>query len=356
MSLSRSGIIAACLIGILGVSPASAILLQDGNQPTNIPGPGAIGTIGSQANCVVIAPNMIITTRHQGRDSNVVIDGVAYTVADTLPHFSADLRISRIVDSNGDPANLETWAELWTTDQGSEVGQEIVIGGYGKSAGIYTGLGYTWGPETSVDQLRWGTNEIDSAETKSTYSSGTSDVLEMDFTRLGTNGSTTYEASIATFDSGGGWYIDSGGTWYVAGLSRSVEQLNQTRFGDWADAVRVSSYADWIYDITRVGGDADGDLTVGIVDLAILASNYETGSDLTWYDGDFNGDNIVDIVDLAILAGDYGFDGTNGMPTMVPFTSPAEASGSEVPEPITAVLLGLAGSALLVKKRRSKGH
>ncbi len=354
MTLSRPGIIVACLSWLitisLMVSPASAIILQDGNQPTDIPGVDMIGTVGSQASCVVIAPNFILTTRHQGFNNNVVINGVDYTVVDTLAHNSADFRFSRIVDSNGDSPNFDTWAELWTSAQGSEVGQEIVLGGFGRAAGSYLGNGYAWLPGTSVDQLRWGTNEIDATLSKASYSSGTTDVIELDFTRL-SNG-TTYEASVATYDSGGGWYIDQDDTWYVAGLTRAVEGTGATIFGDWADAVRVSSYADWIYNVIRISGDANWDFKVTLSDLTILATNYGTSSGATWYDGDFNNSGTVTLADLTMLATNYGFDGTDGSQTLLDIFYDGPAGGSGVPEPSTMVLLALAGPALLVKKRR----
>ncbi len=355
MTLSRPGIIAVCLAGLftvsLMVSPASAIILQDGNQPTDIPGVGTIGSNGTNASCVVIAPNFIVTTRHQGYNTSIVIDGVTYTAVQTWANSTADIRVSRIVDSSSDSANLDTWAELWTSAQGDEVGQEIVLGGFGKAAGSYLGNGYAWQPGTSVDQLRWGTNEIDSALSRSSYGSGTSDVIELDFTRLA-NG-TTYEASVAYADSGGGWYIDQDNTWYVAGLTRVVERIGATLFGDWADAVQISSYSDWIYSITRVDGDANGDLKVSLADLTILATNFDTGSGATWYQGDFSGNGEVTLADLTMLATNYGFDGTGGMPTPL---EGASGGDSEIPEPTTALLLALAGPALLARKRHRKGH
>ena len=353
MTLLRSGIFIACLSGLLTislmVSPAHAIILQNGNQPTAIPGSGAIGSFGNNASCVVIAPNFIVTTRHQGYSTAIEIDGVSYTAVQQWTHSTADIRVVRIEDSNSDPANLApgTWAELWTTAQGSEVGQEIVIGGYGVGAGTYLGSGYQWAPGTTVDQLRWGTNEIDSALTKSSYGGGTSDVLEYDFARR-PNGT---EAAVGYADSGGGLYIEDGGTWYVAGLTRSVELAGMTFFGNWADGVRVSSYADWIYDITRVAGDANGDLKVSLSDLTILATNYNTGLGRTWYEGDFDGNGQVSLADLTMLATNYGFDGTGGMPT-----PPAPAFADEgVPEPSTMLLLAAAGPALLARRRR-KAH
>ncbi len=353
MTLLRSGIFIVCLSGLLTislmVSPAHAIILQNSNQPTAIPGSGAIGSFGNNASCVVIAPNFIVTTRHQGYSTAIEIDGVSYTAVQQWTHSTADIRVVRIEDSNSDPANLApgTWAELWTAAQGSEVGQEIVIGGYGV-AGTRFGSGYQWAPGTTVDQLRWGTNEIDSALTKSSYGGGTSDVLEYDFTRIASG--TDYEAAVGYADSGGGLYIEDTGTWYVAGLTRSVQRADYTGFGDWADGVRISSYADWVYDITRVDGDANGDLKVSLSDLTILATNYDSGPGRTWYQGDFSGDGEVTLADLTMLATTYGFDGTGGMPT--PLTSDF-AEG--VPEPSTMLLLAAAGPALLARRRR-KSH
>ena len=82
-----------------------------------------------------------------------------------------------------------------------------------------------------------------------------------------------------------------------------------------------------------VGGDADSNLKVELVDLGVLATYYNTGGN-PWTQADFNFDYTVDLVDLGILATNYGYDGT----------------GAGVPEPATMALFGLAGLALLRKR------
>jgi hypothetical protein len=55
----------------------------------------------------------------------------------------------------------------------------------------------------------------------------------------------------------------------------------------------------------QIPGDANGDGSVDVGDLGILAANYG-GTGKTWSQGDFNGDGAVDVGDLGILAAHYG--------------------------------------------------
>ena len=57
---------------------------------------------------------------------------------------------------------------------------------------------------------------------------------------------------------------------------------------------------------TQIPGDANGDGTVDVGDLGILAANYGLTSGATWAKGDFNNDGKVDVGDLGILAANYG--------------------------------------------------
>jgi hypothetical protein len=58
------------------------------------------------------------------------------------------------------------------------------------------------------------------------------------------------------------------------------------------------------YYLAVVPGDANGDGTVDIGDLGILAAHYGQNGKI-WGQGDFNGDSMVDVGDLGILAAHY---------------------------------------------------
>ncbi|MBN2293799.1 MAG: PEP-CTERM sorting domain-containing protein [Pirellulales bacterium] len=88
--------------------------------------------------------------------------------------------------------------------------------------------------------------------------------------------------------------------------------------------------------VSIIPGDANGDGSVDVCDLGILAANYGGTSGFWWYEGDFTRDGAVDISDLGILAAYYG-------------TSASIA----VPEPSMLFLIVL-GTAALVWKRRGR--
>ena len=179
--------------------------------------------------------------------------------------------------------------------------------------------------------MRFGTNKIQDTEEDSTLGGFTSDIVIADFDGLGEEGSTTYESAVAGFDSGGGWFIKVGNTWQVAGLSRAVEVhyqpgheddpnyiiYNQSWFRDrddpnelhpdYLDAVRLSSYAQWITDTLPVvlPGDLNGDDYVDFRDFAVFAK-FWLNSDCHAPDwclrSDFEPDGDVDWADLAEFA------------------------------------------------------
>jgi hypothetical protein len=51
---------------------------------------------------------------------------------------------------------------------------------------------------------------------------------------------------------------------------------------------------------------------VDVVDLGILATNYDTPMGATWAMGDFNADGKVDVVDLGILSVNYDYVAAGG--------------------------------------------
>jgi hypothetical protein len=73
------------------------------------------------------------------------------------------------------------------------------------------------------------------------------------------------------------------------------------------------------YDFPFVGGDANHDGKVDVVDLGILSTNYDTVTGATWAMGDFDADGKVDVVDLGILSMNYDYVAAGG-------SAPAAAS------------------------------
>ncbi|MEQ9454151.1 MAG: hypothetical protein RLN76_06105 [Phycisphaeraceae bacterium] len=101
--------------------------------------------------------------------------------------------------------------------------------------------------------------------------------------------------------------------------------------------VNPTKYMAVIYDnqqlvlaIAALPGDANLDGMVDLIDLSILASNFQTIG--TWATGDFNGSGQVDLVDLSLLASNFGTSVT-------------------IPEPGAGVLAGL-GLAGLMRRRQ----
>jgi hypothetical protein len=84
-------------------------------------------------------------------------------------------------------------------------------------------------------------------------------------------------------------------------------------------------------------GDANNDGLVSVIDLGVLARNYDAPSGATWSTGDFNGDGAVNVVDLGVLAKNYDWVG---------------APGGAVPEPGSVALMLTAGLALIARKSR----
>jgi hypothetical protein len=280
---------AALLAG--GPSLSIALVLHPQGEPdpaawTDRPDPNTVGRWSGNASCVAVSSNCIITTRHQGggTGTSVYFGEKRYVVEETWNEpdadGAADLRVCRIASASGGPTHLDAVAALYTAT--SERNETVVIGGFGMGRGEILGsYGYEWDGGGNQTR-RWGQNRIDltASGRGETFSS---DVIIADFDPYGSPGvfgARDYEAAIAAFDSGGGWYIEDGGQWKLAGLSHQVtgheSEVGETWYSppDDIDAVRVSSYASWIESVIpqRIAGDLDYDDWVDYFDFALLAA------------------------------------------------------------------------------------
>lgn len=319
-------IIVLLIVSAFWAGPAEAIILHPGGvpDPTYPTGldPNVVGRWDGSASCVAIAPNYLITTRHQSGDTTtpVIIDGITYQIDSIFyePNLT-DLRVIKLHS-----ANLENYVLPYS--QTDELGKNCVIIGYGdgwdyeltKNGKVY---GYLWDNSANTTR-RTGTNIIDDdnyivySGTNGVYSSIS---LTADFDGLGEGAATTYEAAIADHDSGGGWFLELGGQWYVCGLNLGVSRKDESHFRNatfpqWPSpdiiyAVRLSNHADWIESVVvrcdhTYKCDYNGDCAVDIIDLAEFASNwlrqdcgpannYCQGSDIDPKDGK------VDLQDLS---------------------------------------------------------
>ena len=310
------------------------IILHPTGEPdlstwTDRPDSNVVGRWSSNASFAVIGPRWLLTTRHQVTSpATVTIGGVAYACQYSSqwtggPTGDADIQLVRITAIDGSEVSLEHYAEPYARTD--EAGQEIIIGGYGDGRGVSldTGgviYGYDW-QDAANTTLRFGTNKID----------GTGDdVIIADFDGLGEGESTVYECTIAAHDSGGPWLINDGGVWKVAGLSRMVGiHFEQGHAGDpdyylfeawfrsrsnpyvlapdYLDAVRVSSYADWIDEKINIEADLTGDEWIDFSDYSVLALNFgrvDCNQANGWCDGsDFEPtDGMVDYKDVIYMA------------------------------------------------------
>jgi hypothetical protein len=340
---SICGLLAAFLFW--GTLPALGVIVHPNEGEPNLiewtdrPDSNVVGWWSSNATFVVVAPNWLITTRHQiSQPATVTIEANTYFChykdewkggPAENPPGNADIQLIRLTTAEGGNPNLTHYASPYTNT--NEKYKNIRIGGYGKGRGelLQTdGMTYGYGRDDSGNTtLRWCTNKIKRTESNSTAGDFTSDIIVADFDGLNEGGSTIYEGTVAGHDSGGGWFIEVGDTWKLAGLSRAVgvhyEEgheddpnyiLYQAWFRnradpnilqpDYLDAVRISSYAEWILDIMSVPGDLTGDDWVDFADFSVLA---EYWFDIAcgypdWCEGaDFEPDGDVDWDDLAFL-------------------------------------------------------
>ncbi len=107
------------------------------------------------------------------------------------------------------------------------------------------------------------------------------------------------------------------------------QQVNGADVDGWLADASSSENAYNTDNLTFTMGDANLDGSVNSVDLGRLLNNFNsTASPLYWMDGNLNGDGNVNSIDLGLLLNRFGFA--------------SSASTSAVPEPNSAILIGLA--------------
>jgi len=329
------------IIVLAMASSVQAVVLHDNMMPEDRPPDGLVGRWGSSGSCVVVHPDWVIASIHQGGGvgTTVQIAGVSYKVAE-VRDSSYDLRLARLVGLDGKPANLSDYADLsWETT--SLVSRDIVMGGFGKGRGseltaFAIPYGYTWsGSSNSI--LRWGSNIIDAV-----YGS----ILVVDFDALGDADATMCEGANAAWDSGGGWFVwnETTGRWEVVGLSVSTERSGESRFRsktnplvetkDRSFALAIAVCADWIVGITGtveqatepvpepepatavlvvVGGTGGGQYTVGsmvsiVADVPVGYKFIQWTGDVAMVDDAWSPRTTVVVDDNATIMAVYGPD------------------------------------------------
>ena len=138
---------------------------------------------------------------------------------------------------------------------------------------------------------------------------------------------------------------------YAAGNDPAVAYMGGT-FGGQTFTPATAVLVKYTY-----GGDANLDGKVDVVDLGILATNWQgTGKNWTTADFNYSPDGKVDVVDLGILATNWqkGVGAPLGLSFAEALASFPEFSGvTVVPEPGTLGLLALGALGLMTRRRRS---
>jgi len=331
------------------VNVATGVVLHpEGTPDANWPGEPLVNMVGrwiNDASCVAVAPNYIITTRHQGggneESDRVFFSGIEYQIVQVWNEPStdgaADLRVCRIATVSGEPANLTHYAAVYAaTDEAQGEGLQVIIGGYGseRQATLLSGeppqaYGYSWstGVGNTDQSQRWGANRIQGSGILE--ESFLTDYLLADFDDLLEGDAAVYEAAPAEFDSGGGWFVQCGNQWKVVGLSLGVEHgaekeswFRRMANPDVADpddlfAVRISAYAQWIRSVAGepacaklLPGDFNGDCLINELDAAMFGAHWlrEDCHEVNGYcqGADFYPTNgRVDLFDFGMLAIDW---------------------------------------------------
>ncbi len=240
---------------LLSASPASAIILFNLDNSANQTDPGSgvpwtsvgrvqsAGAANQSGSAVYLGNGYVLTANHVATTAfyNEIEFGAGlvyqldqgYTpvqVADGV-----DLKVVRLLDHN--PAGV-TAATLFPTFHGEEVAPATLIGwGRGRNATFAPGTpAGNWGDDTTRAK-RWGLNEPKAATLVNYSNGGFTYNYETLVTIAGAASGTPAglgdsEATLTSYDSGGGIFQLIGGQWYLIGISVAVEVNGYVTFGN----------------------------------------------------------------------------------------------------------------------------
>ncbi len=234
---------------ILSACTASAIITGDNSTAESAPtGDWNVdwANVYKYQSCSSVAVDAywILTARHvadDGRSGTITSGEGTHTQQEIVYHPSADLALVRYD---------RAFAGYYSLYTGSfSAGDDMVMIGYGNTGTVSSASFSDSGSGNGTK--RWGSNEhsynqtvaysIDTnPNTTNDNRTTTNDGFWMGFN----NSSTTNEAGVGIYDSGGGSFINDGGTWKLAGINTirggSSGSYTQTF------AVSVPEYADWV--------------------------------------------------------------------------------------------------------------
>jgi fibronectin-binding autotransporter adhesin len=148
----------------------------------------------------------------------------------------------------------------------------------------------------------------------------------------------------------------NGGAWNGVGINSSAVAGNPgygVGYADSADTGNPASLPSGTIEVAfTLLGDANLDKAVNGVDFGILAANFNKGI-TGWDKGDFNYDNAVNGVDFGFLAANFN-KGAAAASDLAALDAFAAANGllADVPEPVSASILGIGAAGLMARRRR----
>ena len=260
----------AMALALAFASPAWGIVLYpDDTGPAVHPPDSFVGTWLNQfsnvtGTVVAVDPNYVLTVQHTGTGGftagcQVSFGGVVYNVTQDYtisnsdcpyPGYGVDLRLCSITTTAGAPANLTSYAPLYTGSSNLS-GMSVAMGGFGRiTSGAVTDssgnvIGCSWKSGSTLNPT-WGMNTTSSAGWVGIQTTQGNIYVSYDSEAI-FNGPTDtahvdHEASIATGDSGAGWFVDitGNGDWRLVGIAEFTPTPNESLFGDTIGAVQTN--------------------------------------------------------------------------------------------------------------------